>query len=310
MITKRTGIVLLALLLLSVIVFLIWINYPRKVHEESDQRFDGDRAYQDVLKQLEFGARIPGSIAHTKTIEFIQEELSIAGWSGQILEQRINGHIAKNILAMRTGSEPAIILGAHYDSRIYADNDPSPANHNEPVPGANDGASGVAVLLELARSLPRENTPVALLFIDLEDNGNIQGWDWIQGSRAFASNLTFTPKAVVIVDMIGDKDLNIFKEQSSDVELTNQIWDIAKTLGYQSSFNSDYKYRVIDDHTPFLEKGIPAVDIIDLDYPYWHTLQDLPDKVSASSLQKVGDTLQNWIKIFGSCLQNGNCNEK
>jgi Zn-dependent M28 family amino/carboxypeptidase len=202
------------------------------------------------------------------------------------------------------------LLGAHYDSRIYADNDPNPANHNIPVPGANDGASGVAVLLELARSLPKNSAPVALLFIDIEDNGRIPGWDWIQGSRAYVTDMSFQPRAVIVVDMIGDADLNIYMEKSSDKILTKQLWETAKSLGYQNAFIPNYKYQVIDDHTPFLEKGIRAVDIIDLDYPFWHTLQDIPAKVSASSLQIVGDTLTKWIKDYGTCTTLDNCNEK
>jgi hypothetical protein len=103
------------------------------------------------------------------------------------------------------------------------------------------------------------------------------------------------PQAVVIVDMIGDADLNIYKEKNSNSELTNEIWNIAKSLEYDSVFFPEYKHSMIDDHTPFLRAGIPAVDIIDFDYPYWHTLQDTPDKVSGASLQAVGETLQVWV---------------
>ncbi|HSG44146.1 MAG TPA: M28 family peptidase, partial [Anaerolineales bacterium] len=102
-------------------------------------------------------------------------------------------------------------------------------------------------------------------------------------------------QAVVIVDMIGDADLNIYKERNSDVQLTDEIWSIAQKLGHDTVFIPDYKYSMIDDHTPFLRAGIPAIDIIDFDYPYWHTIEDTPDKVSAASLQIVGETLQVWI---------------
>jgi Zn-dependent M28 family amino/carboxypeptidase len=100
---------------------------------------------------------------------------------------------------------------------------------------------------------------------------------------------------VVIVDMIGDADLNIYKEWNSDPKLTNEIWEVANNLGYENKFIPDYKYSMLDDHTPFLEAGIPAVDLIDFDYPYWHTVHDTPDKVSAESLQSVGETLHAWI---------------
>jgi Zn-dependent M28 family amino/carboxypeptidase len=163
------------------------------------------------------------------------------------------------------------------------------------VPAANDGASGVAVLLELARTLPEGEVPVWLVFFDAEDNGRIEGWDWILGSREFVANNPIRPQAVVIVDMIGDADLNIYKEQNSDPALTNAIWAVARDLGYGDRFLPEYKYSILDDHTPFLEAGIPAVDIIDFDYPYYHTLEDTPDKVSPQSLEIVGKTLWTWL---------------
>jgi len=153
----------------------------------------------------------------------------------------------------------------------------------------------VAVLLELARTLPEETQPVWLVFFDAEDNGNIEGWDWILGSRAFAEEIPIEPRAVVIVDMIGDADLNIYLEKNSNIAIRTEIWSTAEALGYGDKFINEEKFSMLDDHTPFLEAGIPAVDIIDFDYPYWHTTQDTPDKVSAESLHAVGDTLYNWI---------------
>jgi Zn-dependent M28 family amino/carboxypeptidase len=133
------------------------------------------------------------------------------------------------------------------------------------------------------------------VFFDAEDNGRIEGWDWILGSRAFVESLSFKPQAVVIVDMIGDADLNIYLERNSDETLRTEIWDTAASLGFDDVFIAQDKHSMIDDHTPFLQAGIPAVDIIDFDYPYWHTVQDTPDKVSAESLQAVGETLWTWI---------------
>jgi len=181
---------------------------------------------------------------------------------------------------------------------MYADQDPTPGMQAEPVPGANDVASGVAVLLELARTLPEDSAPTWLVFFDAEDNGHIEGWDWILGSRAFAEEIDIAPRAVVIVDMIGDADLNIHLEKNSDKEIRAEIWSAAESLGYADKFINQEKWNMLDDHTPFLEKGIPAVDIIDFDYPYWHTTQDTPDKVSAESLKAVGDTLLLWIAKY------------
>jgi len=157
----------------------------------------------------------------------------------------------------------------------------------------------VAVLLELSRVLPQEtDQQVWLLFIDAEDQGNLPSREWIEGSTAFVKDLVGRPSAVVIIDMIGDTDLNIFKEKNSNIFLTNQIWQTAANLGYDNVFIDEFKYSIIDDHLPFIRQGIPAVDIIDFDYPYWHTLADTTDKVSSNSLEIVGRTLAQWIADF------------
>lgn len=283
--------VLLALILNS----CISISQPTPVLTPTPVRFEGQRAYEDVETQVAFGPRIPESDGHARFQEWAQSELESAGWMVEIQVSEAMGHPIENIVARRNDDSPQIIIGAHYDSRIYADNDPDPANHLKPVPAANDGASGVAVLLELARSLPANVAPVWLVFFDAEDNGRIEGWDWILGSREFVKNNPIQPRAVVIVDMIGDADQNIYRERNSNVPLTDEIWAVAKSLGYENKFIDEYKHSMLDDHTPFIEAGMAAIDIIDFDYPYWHTVADTPDKVSAESLQIVGETLRAWI---------------
>jgi Zn-dependent M28 family amino/carboxypeptidase len=143
--------------------------------------------------------------------------------------------------------------------------------------------------------LPEDSAQIWLVFFDAEDNGRIEGWDWILGSRAFVDELDFRPEAVVIVDMIGDADQNIYIERNSSPNLVEEIWDIAAELGYEQFFISEPRHSMLDDHTPFLQAGIPAIDIIDFDYPYWHTTSDTVDKVSAQSLMVVGTTLQEWL---------------
>jgi len=256
--------------------------------------FRGERAYQDVLAQVGFGPRTPGSTAHAQDIVYIQGELARAGWQVHLQEVTWLGFPIQNIIASRPGTAPPILLGAHYDSRLLADQDRGPGENN-PVPGADDGASGVAVLLELARTLPKGGVPVQLVFFDAEDNGGLDGRQWIMGSRAFIAALFEQPHAAIIVDMVGDSDLNIFFERNSNRTLTSAIWAKAAALGYGQNFITQQKYTMIDDHTPFLEAGIPAVDIIDFDYSYWHTPADTADKVSAKSLQAVGETLWAWI---------------
>ena len=259
--------------------------------------FDGNRAYADVKTQDSFGPRIPGTAGHDQIVQWIKSQLTQASWQVEVQQTSLGGHPIQNIIARRgQPGQPWLILGAHYDTRMVSDQDPDPVKRALPMPGANDGGSGVAVLLELARDLPTTlQKQVWLVFFDAEDQGDLPGWDWILGSRAFANSLTSKPDAAVIVDMIGDANLNIYKELNSNPVLTDMIWKVAASLGYENQFIAQGKYRMEDDHTPFLEKGITAVDIIDFDYPYWHTAEDTPDKVSASSLQAVGDTLLKWL---------------
>jgi len=294
---KTKSIVLyLSIIGLLLAVTLGWYVYAYRSQPDTDSTsFDGQRAYADVQTQVSFGPRIPGTEGLVKVQDWMRGELVKAGWQVEIQESEALGNPVQNVVAKRSDESPQIIIGAHYDSRIFADHDSNPENISKPVPAANDGASGVAVLLELARTLP-ENTPnVWLVFFDAEDNGNIEGWDWILGSREFVENNKLQPRAVVVVDMIGDADLNIYKERNSTPQLTDEIWSVAAGLGYGNVFIPEYKYAMLDDHTPFLNAGLPAVDIIDFDYPYWHTTEDTPDKVSAASLEAVGKTLFTWI---------------
>jgi len=258
-------------------------------------QFNGERAFLDAAYQLSLGPRILGSPAHQKVRTWIASELKAAGWAVEKQDENWNGYQIHNIVAKRGNGNQWVILGAHYDSRLVSDRDPDPTLRNQPVPGANDGASGVAVLLELARCLPRNlDKTIWLVFFDAEDNGNLAGNEWIMGSRAFVRNLSEKPDQAIIIDMIGDIDLNIYKEKNSNNEITESIWGVADRLGYEE-FILEPKYRILDDHIPFLEAGIPAVDIIDFEYPYWHTTQDTLDKISAQSLQVVGYTLCVWL---------------
>jgi Zn-dependent M28 family amino/carboxypeptidase len=245
---------------------------------------------------MSLGPRTPGSQAHTQVIEWLKTELAKNGWTVETQDTTQGGQPVHNVIAKRGTGTPWTILGAHFDSRLKANQDPDPAKQNDPVPAANDGASGVAVLMELSRVLPTDlKGQVWLAFVDSEDQGEIPGWDWILGSRALADSLTGKPDAVIIIDMIGDADLNVYQESNSDPTLTNQIWGTAAQLGYEKSIIPQIKYSMLDDHTPFLEKGIRAVDMIDFDYPYWHTTGDTADKVSPQSLKMIGDTLLAWL---------------
>lgn len=260
--------------------------------------FDGQRAYKDVLAQCELGPRLPGSEASRQAGEYISRELQRAGWSVRMDDSTFQGVALHNIIASK-GHGPAVLIGAHYDSRAQADHDPE--NQTAPVPGANDGASGAAVLLELARTLDvsKTNREVQLAFFDAEDQGELNGWPWSVGAEQVAANLTQLPEFVIVVDMIGDANQEIYWERLSTPWLNERLWAVAGQLGYEKQFVPTYKHSIIDDHLPFLERNIPAVDIIDFDYPYWHTRSDTADKVSAASLERVGRVLETWLEGLG-----------
>ncbi len=266
--------------------------------ENKTQVFNGERALEAVKTQVEFGPRTMGSEAHDKAVSWMINELKALGWQVETQEAVVSGQAIKNIIAKRGEGTPWIILGSHYDSRLFADQDKIPANRKLPVLGANDGASSTAILIELARVLPvNDNKQIWLVFFDDEDNGTAAGTGWSIGSTYFVSQLQGRPDSVVILDMVGDKDLKIYKEGNSDDELNTEIWNEAKRLGYKQ-FIPSYKYDLIDDHIPFVQAGFRAADIIDFDYPYWHTTNDTLDKVSAESLKTVGDTILNWLEQY------------
>ena len=260
--------------------------------------FDGQAAYQHILKQVGFGFRVPGSHASRQTTQYIKDTLEMNGWKVQFQEFIFKGVKIRNVIATNIENNPEILLGTHYDTRALSDKDDNPSNRYTPVTGANDGASGTAVLLELSRYLAFSENNVGLFFFDAEDQGGINGWDWSIGARYYVNQLDYRPEKVIIVDMVGDQDLNIFLEMNSDQTLCAEIWESAEQLDLQKYFINQVKYSLTDDHIPFIEQGIPACLLIDFDYPYWHTTQDIPDKVSPESLQKVGDTLTFWINEY------------
>ncbi|HEY70240.1 MAG TPA: M28 family peptidase [Anaerolineae bacterium] len=263
---------------------------------ETRLAFDGENAFQLAAQQLDFGPRHPGSEGHEAVGDWILAQLQETGW--EAIEQPFlyRDQSLRNIIGVaEAGEDVSIILGAHYDTRPIAEMDLS--NPELPVPGANDGASGVAVLLELARVLRPDTlcAQVSLVFFDAEDSGEIDGWDWAVGSEYFVETLEIPPQAVVIVDMVGDEDLHLHYERNSDSEISQEIWSMGEQLGYPA-FIPQQKYSILDDHTAFLRQGIPAVDIIDFDYPYWHTTQDTLEHISAYSLEQVGRTLEAWLQ--------------
>ncbi len=275
------------------VVFLYALQRPTQA-----LTFSGSRALAHAQALTALGPRVSGSPAHQQAQDYIRSHLVAAGWQVSQQQGIILGHPVTNLYAFRNAQEaPAILFGTHYDTRPRADRS-APHEIATPIPGANDGASGTALLLTLAESLPPERDDIWLVFFDLEDSGNLPGYDWSLGAQSFVQWLvaeSLRPQAVVIVDMIGDADLNIYYEEASDPALRAAIWQAAADLGYAQYFIPQVRYAIIDDHRPFLQANIPAALLIDFDYPYWHTLQDTPDKLSAASLGRVGGTLLRFL---------------
>ena len=259
-------------------------------------RFDSNRAYQQVLVQCGFGPRPTGSINNHLLGEYLLATLQEVGWTAAAHEFTYRDVPGRNIEA-RQGQGPVFILGAHYDTRPFADYDP-PETQNQHILGANDGGSGVAVLLELARVLDMDRVPyeVRLVFFDAEDRGNLDGWPFSVGAEAYAAALDVMPEYVVVVDMVGDENQVLYWEGQSDPELNARLWDLAAELGYGQVFVPEQRWQITDDHIPFVRRGWRAIDIIDFEYPYWHTTQDTADKVRAESLGRIGHVLEVFLE--------------
>jgi len=269
---------------------------PVAVGEErsaENRSFDGERAYQYALDQCEIGPRPPGTEAGWATGDYIITQLEASGWQVDTEEFEYRGVRLRNIVG-KLGQGPVVILGAHYDTRPVADRDREHAN--QPIIGGNDGASGVAVLMELADVLAQQELEyeVWLAFFDGEDSGNLEGWPFCVGSSYMAEHLAVEPACVIVVDMVGDTKQELYYERHSDPALRERLWAIAAELGYEE-FIPEVGRSIMDDHVPFVNAGIPAVDIIDPDYPYWHTIEDTCDKVSAESVERVGRVLEEFL---------------
>lgn len=270
--------------------------------------FDEKRAFELLQKQCDMGARHPGSPGHAQCLEWMVQELTDCGAAVQTQAfpfrdpKTGSSYVLHNVIASFGKQKNRFLLCAHWDTRPRADEDPTLANRSKPVPGANDGASGVAVLLEIARSLKKQPAPIGvdIVLFDGEDSGLYgRNETWCQGARYFAEHLPISVEntQAILIDMIGDSDLWLPKEGHSvqyAPNLVQRVWQKAKTLGL-TVFQSKIGPYVIDDHIELLRAGIPAIDIIDFDYPYWHTIEDTPDKCSPGSLKTIGNLLLHVI---------------
>ncbi|MDA0986973.1 MAG: M28 family peptidase [Bacteroidetes bacterium] len=272
--------------------------------------FDKEKAWDNLIKQTSFGPRNPNSIGHQRCLLFLQNELKQYSNSTQLFPFQQFGYnenlYLTNIFAsFRPDLKKRILLLAHWDTRPRSDEEVSIEKQNFPIIGANDGASGVAVLLEVARIL-KNNPPevgVDILFVDGEDYGKKQDLKFYSlGAKYFIKKkpATYQPQFAILLDMVGDKNLEIYKEKYSSrfaPSLTNEVWKRASNLNLHQ-FKNETRYEIYDDHIVLNEQGIPTIDIIDFDYEFWHTTNDTPDKCSKESLNAVGKLILNIIYKF------------
>jgi Zn-dependent M28 family amino/carboxypeptidase len=261
--------------------------------------FDGDRALAHVRALVDMGPRPVGSAAHDRARDYIRGELKKYGltvFTDEFVAETPVGQRTMTTLIgeLKGHSDGIVILASHYDTKIFG---------NITFVGANDGGSSTGALLELARVLAaRPEKPYTLWFTFFDGEEAFVNWtqtDSKYGSRHLVNRLLKEQKlekvkAMILLDMIGDKDLELKREGYSTAWLVEIIWTTARELGYEKHFSSDEAF-IDDDHIPFLEKGVPAVDLIDFNYGffnrYWHTAEDTLDKLSPKSLKIVGDTV-------------------
>lgn len=273
--------------------------------------FPGAAAQEMVVQQVAFGPRVPGTEGHRRQAEWMQAWLAeradtlivtpftVTHTSGAQLE------MINFFARFQPERTDRVLLIAHWDTRPTSDMARSAAEQAVPVPGANDGGSGTAILLQLAEMFRNQPPPVGvdLLFVDGEDYGPGSANMYL-GAKHFAANLPigYAPLYGVLLDMVGDRDLRIPVEGNSQQyapEVVQRVWSVARDLGYDSVFVQENQGYIEDDHVPLNQAGIRTIDLIDFNYGpgnrYWHTPQDLPENTSAESLDVVGEVVAELI---------------
>lgn len=275
--------------------------------------FSGDHAYEHVQKLVEFGPRPAGSNALEKSRVYIEEQLKELGW--EVIRQSFtdkapNGASIDFVnLRARFGNpddvtfwdqKRAILLGSHYDTKRFKDIE---------FVGANDGGSSTGALIEIARAAAKKPDfaeQIELVFFDGEEafERSITPTDGLYGSRHYALNITrrqkdleLRPEAVVILDMVGEKDLSIRLPSDTPPHLAKALFAAAEELGQRDKFGL-WSTKITDDHVPFQNEGVPAIDLIDFDFRAWHTSRDKMDQISADSLQISGQTTLLFIEKY------------
>jgi len=292
--TKRTTLLFIAALLITALAF----GFQRTGGGTTVSPFDEQRVTRDLQTIVSLGPRPAGSEALAKARAYIVSELEKAGLKPQLDEfdarTPLGNRRMVNIRASRPGSKPNVIaITGHYDTKLF---------QNIRFVGANDGGSSAAWLLEFARctrDLKLQNTLEFVFFdgeeavVEWTDNDSVYGSRYDVDRRTRNGSLK-NLKAMILVDMIGDRNLNIRREGQSTPWLKDLIWETAQSMGYAKEFPNE-EIEVADDHIPYLRAGVPAVDLIDFDYPAWHTAADTLDKVTGRSLKIVGDVVYSSL---------------
>ena len=269
------------------------------------REFDGKQALAYIGTQVDFGPRVPGLPGHAAMARWLDsmararaDSVTVQRWwhrtaSGDSIAMT-------NVLAQfKPGAAERVLYLAHWDTRPRAENDPDPKRKNMPIPGADDGGSGVAILLGVADALKKipPEVGVDLLFVDGEDYGTFgpPRVDVLIGASYYAAHpiVAARPLFAVLWDMVGHQNLRLPVETNSQIaasDVVDKVWDTAERLGYGHIFTRPPYGMITDDHIPLIDAGMRAIDVIDISYPYWHTTQDTPDKESAQSLEAVGNT--------------------
>ena len=269
-----------------------------------------------VEEQVAMGPRVPGTEPHHRLSRLLEERLR--GHCNEVTLQQFPVRFRGDTLACTNlvgvfraarsalPSRPPLLLGTHYDTRIRADREPDPARRETPIPGANDGGSGTAVLLHMLPWL--SSRPLAMdvgvAFFDVEDLGNIDGKEFSLGAAWCADHPPpgFMPAEMIALDMVGGRDMVLdvdahILRQPESLRLTREIFHVGHSRGWEP-FTRDKPEQVkliISDHYPFARRGIPSCILIDIDYPQWHTLQDTPSAMSAESLGIIEGALSLFL---------------
>jgi len=265
-----------------------------------------------LLDQVALGVRAPGSAGHRACSDLFAQRLSDLGWAPTLQQWEVDFREAPtrltNVLVRIPGTDPeaaSTLLGSHYDARWVADHDPDPSKRLSPIPAANDGGSGTAVLLELARTLAEEPPAgdVVLAWFDGEDLGDVDGFEYAVGSRRFVTDPVagFEADRMIALDMVGGKDLRLNIEGNSLQHpvaraLFTDLFERGRAAGLPAFFENEVHW-IYSDHGPFMDVERPAICLIDIDYPQWHTHADLPEHCDPRSLGQIGSVLLDLLRV-------------